>query len=126
MSRVLVIHNGSQCPDALAEAAEAYRDAGLQFHSAKFGPEPTVPDGGGVELVFTDSDEIARFYEDRGATVRRPLSQSSDDDDPEPYTVKHKGAGWYKVIGPDGDPMTEKSMRKDDAQAFADDLNANA
>lgn len=40
-----------------------------------------------------------------------------------PYQLERNGPGWFRVHGPEGE-ITERGLRKHEAQALADDLNA--
>lgn len=41
---------------------------------------------------------------------------------PEPFWLEQHGVGWWRVFGPEGE-ITEKGLRRHEAQAMADQLN---
>ena len=74
MAQCLIIHKGITCPDALAEAGEEFRGMlSIQYRTARLGAAATDA-GDDPEVVFTDSDAVARYWSDKGVRVRRPGS----------------------------------------------------
>lgn len=57
------------------------------------------------------------------SSVVRQIVDGGVHDANEPYTIEQYGPAWYRVHGPQGQ-ITEKGLRKHEAQALADDLNA--
>ena len=39
------------------------------------------------------------------------------------FSMNHKGGGWYEVVNKQGEPVNEKSLKKDEAIALLEDLN---
>lgn len=80
-------------------------------------------------------DKYRRLERQRAGAAPAPAEpEKPRAPEPEPETqpepeaqykvVKADGIGWYDVVGADGKPITEKSMRRDEANKLAARKNA--
>lgn len=69
-----------------------------------------------TELVETPKETEEPVHE---------VNASHQRDWPSYYHLSPHGVGWFHVIGPNGQ-ITEKGLRRHEAQALADDLNGQA
>ncbi len=65
-------------------------------------------------------DELEKYLSSHTSIIQQILDASVHS---ERYTIEQHGTAWYRVHGPEGE-ITEKGLRRHEAQALADDLNA--
>lgn len=66
-AKAIGIHEGFDLPDVLREKTEKYRvkeGIDVTYGTARFGPEATDPSPAQVSVCVTNSEEIARYYDD--------------------------------------------------------------
>lgn len=67
---------------------------------------------GGQEAFVPDADDVRE--EDLEEVLREELAEPVAS-----LTVHAKGGGWFDVVDADGNPVNDKALRKDEAEALA-------
>lgn len=70
-----------------------------------------------------DEEDIDHFLGRRHMYFVPEQTEEDDATDASYRVEERENAGWFDVVGPDGEPENEKALREDDARDLADHLN---